>query len=229
MGRGSVKKHIQALAVVASILVVVGASTAPEPSPIPRSAGRPDAASIEARTGAPEATSFSDTSAFLLGSGLALLIALLAWGEQIRAITRDTRDLERDFLQATGLTRAQLSALLQARNDDDRLIAFNNLMASGKLTSASQVEILPLFERWRSLGTELRSLQSRKYWLTIALTVVFLGTGMLAALAPGRLVSLPLLLVFPGILVFILLVTVVSAGRVEQRLNALLMQIAEKV
>jgi hypothetical protein len=221
-----------------AMALLVGATVSPHqassptqaPSAAPSTAAPPAAgADVESGERAPAAPSLPDLAVFLIGSGLALLIALLAWGEQIRAITRDTRDLERDFLQVTGLTRAQLSALLQASTDDDRLVAFTNLMASGKLTSASQVEILPLFERWRAHGTKLRSLQSRKYWLTIILTVVFLVTGTFAAFAPEGLAPISVMLVIPGILVVILLVTVVSAGRVEQRLNALLMQIAEKV
>lgn len=173
--------------------------------------------------------SISDTAVFLLGSGLALLIALLAWGEQIRAITQDTRDLERDFLDTTGLTRAELSALLQAKNDDDRLLAFTNLMASGKLTSAPQVEILPLFEKWRILGATLRSLQSKKYWLTVSLTVVFLATGTVMVFTRSTNVPFSLLLAAPATLVVLILVTIISAGRVEQQLNALLMQMGEKV
>jgi hypothetical protein len=207
------------------------------PAPVPSSPGTakpipPIAASggiNTPTTSTPDTPSVSDAAAFLLGSGLALLIALLAWGEQIRAITRDTRDLERDFLDATDLSRAQLSALLQAKNDDERLHAFTNLMASGKLTTAPQVEILPLFERWRFLGDKLRRLQSWKYWLTVSLTLVFLATGTTVAYTHAKGVSLSLIMAVPAILVGLILVTIISAGRVEQRLNALLMQMSEKV
>jgi hypothetical protein len=173
-------------------------------------------------------TSLPDLSVFLLGSGLALLIALLAWGEQIRAITKDTRDLERGFLEATGLTRSHLNALLQARNDDERLVAFTSIIASRKLKSALQVETLPLFERWRALGSRLRRLQSTKYWLTICLAAAFLLSGAIATLRADRLPVAPLLAI-PGTLTVALLVAVVCAGRVEGQLNQLLVQIAEKV
>jgi hypothetical protein len=192
-------------------------------SPCATAAASADAAPPPAR-----AASLPDLSVFLLGSGLALLIALLAWGEQIRAITKDTRDLERDFLGVTGLTRSHLNALLQARDDNERLVAFTSIMASGSITTALQVEILPLFERWRAFGSKLRRLQSAKYWLTICLTVVFLLAGALAALQPDYLAPAGLL-AMPGVLTSTLLVTVVCAGRVEGQLNQLLVQIAEKV
>lgn len=175
------------------------------------------------------APDFPDISTFLLGSGLALLIALLAWGEQIRAITRDTRDLERDFLELTRLSRGQLNAVLQAETVDDRLVAFTNLIASGKLTSASQVQILPLFERWRVLGTKLQSLQSKKYWFTIVLTVILFASGIAAALTPMDVGPLFAVLMPPSVLIIALLWIVIAAGRVEQKLNDVLKQIAEKV
>jgi hypothetical protein len=170
-----------------------------------------------------------DIATFLLGTGLALLIALLAWGEQIRAITRDTRDLERDFLELTQLSRGQLNEVLHAETDDDRLIAFTNLYASGKLTSAHQVQILPLFKRWRELGSHLQGLQSKKYWLTITLTVVFFGSGIGAAVASLGALTLLTLLFPPAVLIAMLLYIVIAAGRVEQKLNEVLKQIAEKV
>jgi len=227
---------MRSLAVVALVFLCITASAAVQPW----LAHSPSTGPLTSLTPATGATAISDkdalhagplpdTSAFFFGGGLALLIALLAWGEQIRAITRDTRDLERDFLQITGLTRAELNALLQAENDNDRLVAFTNIMGSGKLTTAPQVEILPLFERWKALGTKLQWLQSRKYWLTILITVVFLATGVLDAVVQDPPVSLLLLLILPGLSVLILLAVVIAAGIVEQRLNALLLRIAEKV
>jgi hypothetical protein len=175
------------------------------------------------------AAKLPDTSAFLLGSGLALLIALLAWGEQIRAITKDTRDLERDFLEATELKRSQLAPFFHAKNVDDQLAPLSSVMASGKLSDAAQVELLPLFRQWRDLSGGFRSLQSRKYWLTILVTLVCFLTGTFHALFPAQITVLAALVCVLALQVLGLLLMIVLAGRVERRLNALLMQIAEVV
>ncbi len=176
-----------------------------------------------------EPAKLPDVSTFLLGSGVALLIALLAWGEQIRAITRDTRDLERDFLELTDISKSQLNSVLDAETDDDRLVAFTNLMASGNLTSASQIQLLPLFNEWRALGANLQNKQSQKYWFTIALTLVLFCSGTVAAIFSIGVYLLVSVTLPPGILVVILLWIVVSAGRLEQKLNVVLKKIAEKV
>ena len=177
----------------------------------------------------------SEVTLFSLGGGLALLIALLAWGEQIRAIAKDTRDLENDFVRSRGLTRAELLPVLRSQDPTDRLLALTKLMTSGNLKTAPEVEVLSHFRDWGARAGHLTRLLSLKYWLTVGLTVamfleggisVYFDLGPAAAFSASRYL---LLLVGPAVLVVGILVALVCAARAEKRLVDLITVIGERV
>jgi len=177
----------------------------------------------------------SDVTLFLLGGGLALLVALLAWGEQIRKIAKDTRDLERNFMQSRGLTRAEFLPILKPKTPTDQLVALTQLMNSGKLKTAPEVEVLACFQQWSALAGRLARLFSLKYWLTIALTVaLFIGGGIsglldLCPAAPGGGTFRTVFALIATALIVALLTALIAGAHAESRLNELLVEIGERV
>ena len=81
----------------------------------------------------------SEFTLFLTGSGIALFIAMLAWGDQIRSIKKDTRELEKELVQTKNLPWQDIRFLIRSdSNNQDKIKALSNLMKKRKLKIRNQ-------------------------------------------------------------------------------------------
>lgn len=179
----------------------------------------------------------SDLSLLLLGSGIALLIALLAWGEQIRSLTKDTRDLERQFQEQHRIHGKAFRIITNtSAQPKDRIYELTQIMTGDIAPDADQLALLTLFTDWKPLARNLRESYDLKYRLTLLLTTLFLLLGFLSLWLPGQ-SSLTICrrsITFDAVC-FMLIGAMITwhlglllvIERREQRLNALLAQILE--
>ncbi|MCJ7504740.1 MAG: hypothetical protein MUP80_17025 [Acidobacteriia bacterium] len=129
------------------------------------------------RTKDTERKAFSELALFLLGSGLALLITLLGWSDQIRNFNRDSIDLMDKFVEKTGIRKTDFQRFLRSTNPTDRLAAVTAMMNSGKLKTVEDVELTGLFNQLGDISKHLGGLCSRKYFFTLCLTGCMFATG----------------------------------------------------
>jgi len=132
--------------------------------------------------------STSDLATLYLGTGIALLIALLAWGDQIQGLRSRTKELQSEFLDRTGVDRGAFSAFTKGDSPAKRLEGLNAVVRSANLRSGSQVKAMPLFRAWFQQLELLNQYSKIRFWLAVALcasTLVigafFLGAGALPA------------------------------------------------
>lgn len=185
-----------------------------------------------------ETSEGSDIALFLIGSGFALFIALLAWSEQIQSMKKDTRDLEAKFLSSTALDKFAFLSLMKSTNPDDQFDALSELLISAKLRHAFDVEALGLFRRWHTQSQDLEHLYLWKYRLTVLLTTFLFLAGSLTwtltaaySMRIGRF-DVHLETFFAGsavLLVLLVLVIVLLINQRERRFHELLTSISEKV
>lgn len=239
------RRYVSLLKAYGSLLSVVGLSVVlAEPSPThngtpptPTSAQRVQSIP-ETRSGTittPQPTKLIATASvdsnfafFLFASGFGLFLALLAWGDQIRGMTRETRELERDFLQKHKLTREQFKRALGASSPTERLHGLAEIMHSGKLKTVSEIEALGDFEEWLSLSDGLRRLHSQKYWLALALAVsLFLAGGLSTFLGTTSIGGVMTLVIVPLLLLAYLLVLVVRIGHSDAKFSRILKTLSE--
>ena len=143
-------------------------------------------------------------------------MALLAWSEQIRSMTREARDLEGHFLERYKLTREQLRRVLNPVSPADKLRGLGEIMKSGKLASALDVKALAHFETFLAKSDSLRTLHRSKYWLAVILTVSLFLAGIASILIrPTTPQAVILLLALPLLLLSWLLGLIIKIGRVE--------------
>jgi hypothetical protein len=181
---------------------------------------------------------FSQLTLFLFGSGLALFVALLGWSDQIRGINSDTKNLATTFVEKTKISRKHFLSAVKPASPDEQLIALTALMVSKKLTTVPNVELLSKFKQWNEQWGKLESLSSRKYDLTMALTMsLFLaGVASLFTNASSRFhirnlsarVEV-LLLIVPLLIVAALICILILASRQERLFKELLNEIEDKV
>lgn len=165
-------------------------------------------------------------------------MALLGWSDAIRGIDRDTKELERRFLDDSGVDKRDFLVVIKTTNPDKQLDALTNVMTSGKLNSEEQVAVLSTFKKWQKKRLALERLTSRKYSLTVALTLTLFGAGIASLFTTSsQIVNLHLfsmrvellILVFPLSLILILMGMIVHSDRRERALRELLNSIADMV
>ena len=181
---------------------------------------------------------FSALTLFLFASALALFIALLGWSDQIRGIDKDTQELEKRFLEETGVDKRDFLCVIKPQPPGEQLAALAKLMRSNKLHSHDEVDLLSAFKAWKKDWTQLETLSTWKYNLTVALTLMLFLAGIISLFThPSQQVPLHffkvrtemLVLTLPMSLVAVLLGTIIYGARLERALRTLLESIADKV
>jgi hypothetical protein len=182
--------------------------------------------------------SFSQLTLFLFGSGLALFIALLGWSDQIRNIDQDTKELERRFLDHSGIRKSDFLRIVKPKSPDEQLEALTAVVSEGRIKTRASATVLQTFKRWNTQWSRLELLHTWKYALTIALTIVLFAVGIVSLFTtPVQEVNLRvasmraemLLLVVPLAVIGALLTLIVCSAVREQALRALLNSMADMV
>ena len=169
-------------------------------------------------------TAPSDLTLFFLGSGFALFVALLGWSDQIRGLTRQTQELQRDVLKRYPLTRDDLAQLRAAKTADDRIVVLTHLLQAKKLVNPNTAKLVPLLESCDALLPRLDRLSEGKYRLTVTLT------GVLFLAGASSLVSHQVeqwLLLSPSLLVVAIFIMIIVANGVEREFHNVLSDILE--
>ncbi len=129
-------------------------------------------------------------SAFLFGGGIAFLIALLAWADQIGGVQDKSRAREREFLETSGTRWRDLSAVIRAAGPNEpaeRLLAVLRLRKTGALSDGTDVRLLELFERTDLRRARLENAYATRYWWIFSTTGVLFVCGALALFLQGPL------------------------------------------
>ena len=107
----------------------------PPPQPEPTASNPPRAA-------AEPKESFSELTLFLFGSGFALFIALLGWSDRIRGIDKDTREMERLFMEDSGIHKRQFRCIVKPESPDQELEVLTELVNAGKIKTVDTVRLV---------------------------------------------------------------------------------------
>lgn len=226
-----------------------GTQTAIQPQPAqetsennPPSAPAPDIVSSTKETPASTEVkgSFSELTLFLFASGLALFVALLGWSDQIRAIDKDTKEMESSFLEDTGMKKRDFLRIIKPESADQQLEALTEMVNAGKFKTRDSVQLLHKFTKWQCEWSKgwpyLERLTAWKYNLTITLTVALLIAGTVSLFTtPTEKLRLcgvhvrieMLVLMVPMTIVAILLVIIICIAKREKALRALLNSMAD--
>lgn len=131
----------------------------------------------------------TDFSTLCFEASFALLIALLAWGDQIRQPRRTVTEVESSFLRTLGLKRAEVNPIIHDSyvkatastnyTFTDILNSIVGLAKKGRLDSQT-TSVLTQLTRIDSARDNLERHYVARYFLTLALTF---ATGLFGAVA----------------------------------------------
>jgi hypothetical protein len=109
---------------------------------------------------------------------VALLIALLAWGDQIRQPRKAVIEVEQKFVKILGRTISELGPLIHDSQDFNKVLSSAlKLIGSGKLDATKNLIIKKLKEL-NKIRPDLERKYASRYFLTILLTVTFGLVGL---------------------------------------------------
>jgi len=117
---------------------------------------------------------------FLIGTGLVLFMALLAWSDKIKNWHKETREIEMHFCETRDIKWDQIRALI--RNDtsaNKKLDALNKLISSESLKEKRDINIIGSLINLDDLRNKLISRYKIKYVVVIILTFIYFVSGII--------------------------------------------------
>lgn len=170
-----------------------------------------------------------DISTLLLGSGFALFIALLAWGNQIREPRKEIKQLEEEFRKEFDLKKSELNPLLRRSYENltksdkytfmDEMTALISVMEKNTLKDGKDVNLLQQLKELNMTRCRLEKYYKNRYILSILLTFSFFILGIISIIGQNWKVTineisysmsgayLIIVLFFVGIILINLIVT----------------------
>lgn len=116
---------------------------------------------------------------FLIGAGLAFLVALLGWSEQIRSLRKDTIEAEKEFSKKRNIEWHHVRKIIRINGSaSKKLLSLNKLLREKALSEIGDVEIIDGFCTLEEKRHELENLYKTKYILILILTFLFFISGL---------------------------------------------------
>lgn len=115
---------------------------------------------------------------FLIGAGLALLIALLAWSDQIQSMRHETLEAEKYLYEKRKIDWKNIKKLIRKNaTPEEKLSALNEMLTKQSVDNISDINIITHFRTLYNKSKYLERLYSYKYRLVIVLTALFFLLG----------------------------------------------------
>lgn len=122
--------------------------------------------------------SHMDIEGYLLGSGFALLVVLLGWANQITSKSKETKDLEADFLKNGKVKRTDYKKIVRDRGaTEDSFKALVNFLYSEEKDNVAIFEIIV------NIKSDLSKLDKQyrfRFWILTCLSICLFVTGVMA-------------------------------------------------
>lgn len=119
-----------------------------------------------------------DIEGFLLASGFALLVVLVGWANQITSKSKETKDIEADFLKKAKLKRDDYKKLVNEKGStDDSFKTLVNFLYTKK------EEDLQIFEKIKFIKADIERLDKKysgRFWILLLMSACFFITGIVA-------------------------------------------------
>jgi len=125
-----------------------------------------------------------DIEGSLLTSGFALLVVLVGWANQITSRSKETKDLEADFLKKAKLKRSDYKKIVnEGGATDDSFTALVDFLYTKK------EDDLQIFEKIKLIKADIEKLDtkySRRFWLLLCMSICLFVSGCIAFFLPQK-------------------------------------------
>ncbi len=117
---------------------------------------------------------------FLIGTGVALLLALIGWSEQIRSLHRETLKAERDFSEKRNINWDHVRKIIRGTAPaKEKIVALNKLLREKSVLKKDDIKIINQFYNLGKKRIDIEKLYNIKYILILVLTFLFFISGVI--------------------------------------------------
>ena len=129
-----------------------------------------------------------EISSIFLGSGFGLLIALLAWGNQIRLPREEIRNLEEKCKNKFKLKKKDIEGILDKKEPytkyqnisyRERIKILIHAVDEGKIKEPEQIEALKTLNKNHEICKKMKKLYNIRFNLSVVLLILFFIFGIL--------------------------------------------------
>lgn len=125
-----------------------------------------------------------DIEGFFLASGFALLVVLLGWASQITSKSKETKELEGEFLKKARLKRNDYKKMInEGGTTEDSFSAAIDFLYS---TEEENVEI---FEKIKRVKEDLHKLDDKygwRFWVLLFMSITLFLCGLIGLFLPSQ-------------------------------------------
>jgi len=185
------------------------------------------------------AASSNPLATFFLATAVALFIALLGWGDQIRTPQKESKQLEKEFMEKHGIDWEDLRYIIRKGEKvtpGKKMMALTNLMKKRKLKTKGIAEHSDCLKELDIAKVNIEKINLSKYNLTVYLTILFFIFGIISIILNiffGGL-NIEYLFDFAFILIAIIIVILIcrkilQANKEDEKFRGLIKKISDEV
>ena len=122
-----------------------------------------------------------DASLFF-GGGLAFLIAILGWSDQINGLQEKSREKERKLLEKLNISWSIMRNIVRSTENENPEMKFASLVRFINvrgIPNEDEVRIFHSFEAVDSMRSNLTSFYNKRFWIIFTISIAMLLSGLL--------------------------------------------------
>jgi len=167
-----------------------------------------------------------DIEGFLLASGFALLVVLVGWSNQITTRSKETRDLEQDFITTAKVKRKDYKSMINKGESAEKSIS---ALVDFLYSKREKTEIIA-FDKITEIKKDLPLLNQKyanRFWILLITSISLIISGIGAYYLPEayKIYAVFINLVF----VVLMIVNLVSTYKLEKRYSENIHKAMEKL
>jgi len=118
-----------------------------------------------------------DIESFLLTSGFALIVVLIGWSNQITTRSKETRELEQEFIQKAKVKRKDYKNLInKGKSPEKSISALVNFLYSKR--DDSDIKVFDKINKIKKDLPLLNKKYSNRFWILLLTSISFIISGI---------------------------------------------------
>lgn len=166
-----------------------------------------------------------DIEGFLLASGFALLVVLVGWSNQITSRSKETRDLEQEFISKAKIKPKDYNDIVNKKSAEKSIHALVNFLYTKR--AESEIEAFDKLTHIRKNIPMLDKKYSNRFWILLIASISLMLSGVICYFLPEAYKIYTIL--FNMIFVILMIVNLITTYNLERRYSTNLRKAMEEL
>ena len=166
-----------------------------------------------------------DIEGFLFTSGFALLVVLVGWLNQITSRSKETRDLENEFIEEAKVKRKDYKDIVNKKSAEKSIYALVDFLYSKR--EESQIETFDKISKMKKDLPILDKKYSNRFWILLITSISLIISGIVCYFLPEPYKIYTVL--FNMIFVILMIVNLIRTYNLEKKYLANIREVMEEL